>query len=183
MATGDIEAIIVSDANEHFINHFLERNNLSGLISRVISNKSEVSAGSLHVTAYHNHECRRNESPCAENMCKGQIILDFLSEKDRDGYANVWYLGDGSGDFCPSKILLEEVRNGGRDKDSVRIFCREEWSLHQRLTNEYCHGIANESSRTQIESCIVSWSDYDALTKAIDELKPLSCKRQKTALR
>ena len=165
MARGNIEAVIVSDANEHFINHYLSVHGLAGLISRVVSNKSQVIDGVLRVSAYHSHSCDRNEQDCAVNMCKGDIVEALLKETS---YERVWYLGDGSGDFCPCKILLEAAeRDNGLD---VRIFCREMWSLHKRLMREYVipmerAGDAGKVKRKDAMGRIAPWADYESLDR------------------
>lgn len=183
MEGGDIEAVVVSDANNHFINHYLAAHQLDSLVSRVISNQSEIKGGVLHVSAYHSHVCTRNANPCAVNMCKGDIVTSLLNEKS---YEAVWYLGDGSGDFCPSKLLLEasQSRGGTPPLQEVRIFCRKGWSLHRRLQLEYLDGMDPEQ-RARTEASIVPWGaaeadgrghgdarDYVALATALANARP-----------
>ena len=179
MEGDDIEAVVVSDANNHFITHYLAAHRLNGLISRVISNQSEIKDGALHVSAYHSHGCARNATPCAVNMCKGDIVTSLLKEKS---YKAVWYLGDGSGDYCPAKILLEASQSGEVPLD-VRIFCREGWSLHSRL-REHLEAMDPEQ-RARVEPRIVPWGasgegterehgdprDYAALSRALGSVK------------
>ena len=185
MEGGSIEAVVVSDANEHFINHYLAAHELDGLISRVISNRSEIKDGALHVAAYHSHTCTRNAYPCAVNMCKGDIVLSLLNDKS---YSKVWYVGDGSGDFCPAKILLEASRNADGPPLDVRIFCRRGWSLHRRLQLEYLDMLDAEE-RVCVEAQVVPWGvvedgssgdgrahgdarDYAALATALRAARP-----------
>jgi len=70
------DCFIVSDANEFFINSFLESRNLSKFISRVETNRSYFDEqGYLRVTAHtpDPHGCKL----CPPNMCKGKILVRF----------------------------------------------------------------------------------------------------------
>ncbi|XP_019877798.1 pyridoxal phosphate phosphatase PHOSPHO2 isoform X2 [Aethina tumida] len=110
--------IIISDSNTLFIECWLKFHQLDRLISKVFSNPARFdSDGMLHIEMYHVQD---NCKLSSKNLCKGQILQDFLNEQEKKGikYAKTVYCGDGTNDFCPILRLNKEdigcVRNGYR---------------------------------------------------------------------
>jgi len=97
---------IVSDANQVFINVFLEANNIRQYIGEIFTNPAEFDEkGILNIRRYHSPELPPHGCPeCPVNMCKGAIINKILTTKK---YDKVYYIGDGNGDYCPCSKLTK----------------------------------------------------------------------------
>ncbi|GAB2269283.1 hypothetical protein Dimus_004208 [Dionaea muscipula] len=99
------ELRIVSDANRLFIETILNNLGLRDYFKEINTNPGYVDAeGRLRILPYHDftkcsHGC---SNLCPPNMCKGAIIERILSEEEKK---RVIYLGDGTGDYCPSLRL------------------------------------------------------------------------------
>ncbi|TKY48241.1 Inorganic pyrophosphatase 2 [Spatholobus suberectus] len=100
---------IVSDANAFFIETILKHLGIRECFSEINTNPGCVNEeGRLRILPYHDF----NKSPhgcclCPPNMCKGLIIeriQNSVSEAENKRYI---YLGDGSGDYCPSLRLKD----------------------------------------------------------------------------
>ncbi|TXG68648.1 hypothetical protein EZV62_003583 [Acer yangbiense] len=105
------ELRILSDANMFFIETILNHLGLKDYFSEINSNPSFVDEeGRLRILPYHDfttssHGC----SLCPPNMCKGLIIERIQASLAKEGdKKKIIYLGDGSGDYCPSLKLKEE---------------------------------------------------------------------------
>ncbi|XP_044497485.1 inorganic pyrophosphatase 2-like [Mangifera indica] len=101
---------IVSDANVFFIETILEHLGIRDCFSEINTNPSFVDEeGRLRISPYHDfaiaaHGCHL----CPPNMCKGLIIERIQASLSKDGSdKKIIYLGDGSGDYCPSLKLVE----------------------------------------------------------------------------
>ncbi|XP_076269870.1 putative phosphatase phospho2 [Rhynchophorus ferrugineus] len=109
------DVIIISDSNTHFIQIWLEMNNLQGKILKVFSNPAQFDdAGLLCIRMYHVQDV------CAlstKNLCKGMIMENFVKEQHSNNiiYERIIYIGDGENDICPILRLNEKgiacVRN------------------------------------------------------------------------
>ncbi|CAN6573456.1 unnamed protein product [Malus baccata var. baccata] len=92
---------ILSDANLFFIETILKHLGLEEYFSEINTNPSHVDEeGRLRISPY----CDFTQSPhgcsrCPPNMCKASVSTD--------GKKRLIYLGDGSGDYCPSLKLKE----------------------------------------------------------------------------
>ncbi|GMY34547.1 inorganic pyrophosphatase 1-like [Fagus crenata] len=101
------ELRIVSDANLFFIETILKHLGLRDCFSEINTNPSFVDEeGKLRIFPYHDfntspHGC----SLCPPNMCKGLIIERIQASESLEGKRKIIYLGDGSGDYCPSLKL------------------------------------------------------------------------------
>ncbi|KAJ7963153.1 Inorganic pyrophosphatase [Quillaja saponaria] len=104
---------ILSDANLFFIETILKHLGLREYFSQINTNPSYVNEeGKLRIFPYHDfnkapHGC----SLCPPNMCKGLIIERIQDSIPLEENKRFIYLGDGSGDYCPSLRL--------RDRDFV----------------------------------------------------------------
>jgi pyridoxal phosphate phosphatase PHOSPHO2 len=133
----DQKIIIVSDANNLFIEWILKKNEVYEYFDKIVTNSTDIIKENdieyIQVNKYMKHDCINN---CPENICKGLIVEDI--ERNR-----VVYIGDGSNDFCPLTKL--------NDQDSV--FARNNFPLQKRIINE----------KEKLKLSIHYWNDHDEL--------------------
>ncbi|KAG8380071.1 hypothetical protein BUALT_Bualt07G0155300 [Buddleja alternifolia] len=100
---------IVSDANMFFIETILDHLCIRNCFSEINSNPSYVDEqGRLRISPYVDfHSSPHGCTLCPPNMCKGMIIERIQASLAKEGKKSIIYLGDGSGDFCPSLKLNE----------------------------------------------------------------------------
>ncbi|XP_022964399.1 inorganic pyrophosphatase 2-like [Cucurbita moschata] len=101
---------IVSDANMFFIETILDHLEIRECFSEINSNPGFVDEeGRLRIRPIHEfHESSHGCNLCPPNMCKGIIMERIQASLMLDGKKKkVIYLGDGSGDYCPSLKLGE----------------------------------------------------------------------------
>ncbi|KAL2337978.1 hypothetical protein Fmac_012424 [Flemingia macrophylla] len=102
------ELKIVSDANIFFIETILKHHGVWSCFSEVIANPSHVNEGRLKICPYHDYlKSSHGCILCPPNMCKGLVIERIQNSLAAGGKKKLVYLGDGSGDFCPSLKLKE----------------------------------------------------------------------------
>ncbi|XP_020228584.1 inorganic pyrophosphatase 2 [Cajanus cajan] len=102
------ELKIVSDANVFFIETILKHHGVWNCFSEVIANPSHVNEGRLKICPYHDYlKSSHGCNLCPPNMCKGLVIERIQNSLEAAGKKKVIYLGDGSGDFCPSLKLKD----------------------------------------------------------------------------
>eukprot|EP00434_Breviolum_minutum_P000235 symbB.v1.2.000195.t1/scaffold21.1/size436794/14 len=91
--------MVLSDANNIFIEAFLRKEGLRHCFSEVISNPAEFDEkGRLNIMPF--HEGETHGCPlCPSNLCKGRVLEEILR---RFSPSRVAYVGDGGGDFCPA---------------------------------------------------------------------------------
>lgn len=101
------EIIIISDSNSVFIESWLKSRQLERVVSQILTNPARYDDdGRLRVDAYHiQHSCRIS----TVNLCKGQILIDYIRKKQAQGksYERIVYIGDGRNDLCPILRLSE----------------------------------------------------------------------------
>ncbi|XP_072378701.1 probable phosphatase phospho2 isoform X6 [Diabrotica undecimpunctata] len=118
------DVIVVSDSNSYFIESWLAVNKLQDNVLKVFTNPAKFNKdGLLVISMYHLQDtCKLS----TKNMCKGQIVQDFITEMKKEGtnYEKVVYCGDGMNDFCPILRLNETdlacVRKGFKCEDIIR---------------------------------------------------------------
>jgi len=146
------DIIIISDSNSVFIDSWLRSRQLERVISRVFTNPARYdNDGRLRMDAYHTqHTCRMS----TVNLCKGQILMDYIQEKCEQGkkYEKIVYIGDGRNDLCPILRLSE-----------TDLACpRKGYPLIERL---------NESSSSMsTKAKIVPWEDGMDLRCSLEQL-------------
>ncbi|XP_029157515.1 pyridoxal phosphate phosphatase PHOSPHO2 [Nylanderia fulva] len=95
------EIIIISDSNSVFIDRWLRSRRLEHVVSRIFTNPAYYDdTGRMRVDMYHTqHTCRLS----TVNLCKGQILMDYIDERREQGrrYERIVYVGDGKNDLCP----------------------------------------------------------------------------------
>lgn len=100
---------VVSDANLFFIETILKHLGLRDYFSEINTNPSFVDGeGRLRIFPYHDF----NKSPhgcslCPPNMCKSLIVERIQDSVTVEEKKKFIYLGDGSGDYCPSLKLRD----------------------------------------------------------------------------
>jgi len=117
----------LSNANSVYISTVLESKGLSNLFDEIVTNPAEWdSSGLLRVRrridpSGPQHACTVG---CSPNLCKGDELDAFLAR--HGDYDRIFYVGDGSNDFCPVLRL--------RSQDT--ILCRSFGGLHKRIARE-----------------------------------------------
>ena len=142
------DLIVLSDANDLFINLVLESNNISHMFKNVFSNPAKFDEqGSVSINHYHSHSCDR----CPANLCKGTVLKTFTQERM---YSRIIYFGDGRGDVCPCLSLsahdiafaregyplakeLRKCKAGGRMKASLHILDFTTDTLYQQFSSVF----------------------------------------------
>lgn len=150
------EAIIISDANSVFINHILRHHGLHDRIHRVFTNPANFNDnGRLEIEMYHVQE---SCSLSTINLCKGQILENYIEERTKDNivFTHVAFIGDGQNDFCPSLRLSH--------KDFV--FPREGYSLVK-----YIEKMKTEQG-LHIKANIHTWNSGLDILKVLSERVP-----------
>ncbi|XP_059458100.1 inorganic pyrophosphatase 1-like [Corylus avellana] len=101
---------VVSDANLFFIETILKHLGLSDYFSEINTNPSFVDdEGRLRIFPHHDfHKSPHGCTLCPPNMCKGLVIERIQASVAEEGKKKFIYLGDGSGDYCPSLKLGDE---------------------------------------------------------------------------
>ncbi|XP_049573110.1 pyridoxal phosphate phosphatase PHOSPHO2 isoform X2 [Syngnathus scovelli] len=129
----DVDCVVISDANALFIDWILCATGLRSAVDCVFTNPARINAlGRVEVLHHHTHNCRR----CPVNMCKKKVLETYLAQ--RDEYSRVFYVGDGTNDFCPASCL--------RGGDVVMP--RKGYALEELL----------EDKRDALHASVIAWS-------------------------
>ncbi|KAK2993415.1 hypothetical protein RJ640_021634 [Escallonia rubra] len=143
---------VLSDANQFFIETILKHYGVYGCFSEVITNPTLVDGeGRLRIFPYHDsasspHSCNL----CPPNLCKGLEIERIRACSSDNGEKRFIYLGDGSGDICPS-LKLGEGDN---------VMPRKNFPLWDRI----------RSNPMLFKAEIHEWSDAEELEKILIQL-------------
>ncbi|KAF9049984.1 phosphatase phospho-type [Panaeolus papilionaceus] len=125
---GNTTFLCLSNANSVFISTILKAKGLEDLFQEIITNPAEWdNSGLLKLRRRVDplgpqHSCQVG---CSPNMCKGEELEAFLSRTDGK-FDHIFYVGDGTNDFCP--IL--------RLSSTDTVFCRTSRGLQKRISNE-----------------------------------------------
>ncbi|XP_012235576.1 pyridoxal phosphate phosphatase PHOSPHO2 [Linepithema humile] len=95
------EIIIISDSNSIFIDCWLKSKNLEHVVSRIFTNPARYDDdGRMRVNRYHT---QRTCELSTVNLCKGQVLMDYVRERREQGkhFDKIVYAGDGKNDLCP----------------------------------------------------------------------------------
>ncbi|CAA2973372.1 inorganic pyrophosphatase 1-like [Olea europaea subsp. europaea] len=101
---------IVSDANLFYIETILVHLGIRDFFSEINTNPGYVNEeGRLRILPFHDFQSSSHGcNLCPPNMCKGMIIERIQASLGKERKKTMIYLGDGSGDFCPSLKLKDE---------------------------------------------------------------------------
>jgi len=106
LVANEFEIVIISDSNSIFIDTW-NQGRIASFVSEIFTNPAKFEDnGRLSLKPYHHQtEC----SLSSENLCKGQILEDFIERRKAQGqtYESVYYIGDGRNDICPMLRLGE----------------------------------------------------------------------------
>uniref|UniRef100_A0A336N4H3 CSON006288 protein n=1 Tax=Culicoides sonorensis TaxID=179676 RepID=A0A336N4H3_CULSO len=94
------ELVIISDSNSVFIDTW-NKGRISEYLTEIYTNPAHFDdEGRLLIKPYH-HQTYCSLS--SENLCKGQIMEDFIADRKKNGvtFNSVFYVGDGRNDICP----------------------------------------------------------------------------------
>ncbi|XP_012536185.1 pyridoxal phosphate phosphatase PHOSPHO2 [Monomorium pharaonis] len=145
------ETIVISDSNSVFIDCWFRSRRLESVVSRVFTNPARYNDGRLIIDAYHTqHTCQIS----AVNLCKGQILMDHIQEKHKEGrsYERIVYIGDGRNDLCPILRLSE-----------VDLACpRKDYPLIERLNKL--------PTSVSIKAKIIPWQDGMDLRRNLEQI-------------
>ena len=99
------EFIIISDANQVFIEEMLKTAGLRDYFKSVYTNPAHFNDnGCLEIEMFH----YQTYCPLStKNLCKGKILHDHVEARRKEGteFQIIAYVGDGTNDFCPSLRL------------------------------------------------------------------------------
>ncbi|CAN4098503.1 unnamed protein product [Withania somnifera] len=143
---------VVSDANVFFIETILKHLGIRDCFSEINTNPGHVDEqGRLQILPYVDfqtfpHGC----NICPPNMCKGLIIERIQGSMAKEGKKRMIYLGDGSGDFCPSLKL----------KEGDFVMPRKDFPAWN-LINE---------NRTLVKAAVREWTDGEELEHILLQL-------------
>jgi len=118
----------LSNANSIYISTILESKGLDELFTEIVTNPAHwEDGGLLHLQRRIGPEAPQHNCAigCSPNMCKGEELDAFLKRHDPT-FDRIYYVGDGSNDFCPALRL--------RSQDV--LFCRRHRGLEQRIAKE-----------------------------------------------
>lgn len=117
------DVIVISDSNSYFIKSWIEANNLEDCILKIFTNPANFEHDILKIQMYHFQDtCKLS----TKNLCKGQIMEEFVKEQSQNQYLydQIFYFGDGMNDFCPILRLKESdiafVRKNYKCEDLVK---------------------------------------------------------------
>ena len=166
------QLMVLSDANEIFIEHALKANNLRHLFSKIYTNKAAFDQfGCLKVEAHEDQAMRAAAGTCPtgecpENLCKGSEIVRIIDEFKQYGEPEIWYCGDGWNDWCASVQLPSEKHH---------VFARKGYTLYNIINRG-----GKKSSKKKLDEahdptlkCNASfWKDGHELAECMYNLDP-----------
>ncbi|CAG8508087.1 1881_t:CDS:10 [Acaulospora morrowiae] len=147
----DGEIVILSDANVVYIEEILKAYGVCELVSCVISNPASWDEnGRLHIRRLipkdESHGCK---NPCAENICKGKELVDYISSGS--GYDRIIYVGDSINDFCPAtKMSSDDI-----------LFARKGYRL-EKFLKDISHSSPDSKYKDvswNIKPRVIYWED------------------------
>ncbi|KAM8889854.1 pyridoxal phosphate phosphatase PHOSPHO2 isoform 1-T2 [Synchiropus picturatus] len=147
-----IDCIVISDANTMFIDWILHAAGLQQAVDKVFSNPAKFNdLGYMEVHCHHSHDCDR----CPVNLCKKKVLNMYLSECMERGveYQQIFYVGDGGNDFCPTACLR------GHDV----IMPRKGYTLERLLAN-----LEDKKDEASLRARVIAWSNG---TEILEQLK------------
>ncbi|KAE8714111.1 Inorganic pyrophosphatase 3 [Hibiscus syriacus] len=119
---------ILSDANQFFIDKILEHHGLLGCFSKIYTNPSYVEEGRLRIFPY---------------LHMAAVYVQLICARQ----PNFIYLGDGSGDYCPTLKL----------RDSDYVMPRKNYPLWNRIF----------SDRASVKAEVHEWSNGEELERIL----------------
>uniref|UniRef100_A0A6B2LH78 Uncharacterized protein n=1 Tax=Arcella intermedia TaxID=1963864 RepID=A0A6B2LH78_9EUKA len=123
------ELLVVSDANSYFIEAILAHHDCLKYFRKIYTNPARWENGRLRVDKLMQqpHGCARQ---CAVNICKSVCLRDYLGERG-EADRMLFYVGDGSNDYCPASMLSSEDHVFPRKGFDLEFKCLESPPLAQ----------------------------------------------------
>ncbi|XP_021949604.1 probable phosphatase phospho2 isoform X2 [Folsomia candida] len=145
----DSKLFIISDANDIFINTFL--NSINVTADCIITNKASITTrGALHIDPYENSDC----PICPKNLCKGSALEEHIKSSS---FSVVVYVGDGHNDICPGIKL----------SDQDFLFARRGYSLEKILNLGKVKGKRKTEINFDIKAQIHFWEDATSILNVV----------------
>lgn len=144
--------IVISDSNTIFIDWILNASGLGAAVDQVFTNQATISdSGYMEVQHYHCHDCEH----CPVNLCKKKVLEQYLDDQfKRDvEYQQIFYVGDGGNDLCPTSCL--------RGCDVVMP--RKGYTLEKLLSRQ-----ESQQDNVSLRAKVVAWSTG---TEILEQLK------------
>ena len=101
------EVILFSGCNTIFVEWVTQYRKIDNIIYKYYSNIAEyTSDGAIAVKPTHSHDCK----DCEISQCKQTLLKDYLNERKNEkiNFKQMIFVGDGSNDFCLTKMLSEK---------------------------------------------------------------------------
>lgn len=169
----DYALYILSDANQVFIRWILESHNIYDKFERIVTNPAHIDAqGRIHVLPYHNRKAQsdalllskeddlsHNCELCPSNLCKGKVLEKWQKQNPDIPFM---YIGDGSGDYCPTLRL--------NTQDTAYV--RKDYSLHQKI-------VENEGA---VLCAWHIWEDAQSLYKLVAKKASLEANAERLSI-
>lgn len=146
------EIIIISDSNTIFIDRWLKSKKLEHLVSRIFTNPAWYDDdGKMRVGMYHT---QRTCDLSTVNLCKGQILTDYVAKRREQGkqFDRIVYVGDGKNDLCPI-LRLSHADLACPRKDYVLV----------KLLSKLPHHLS-------LEAKVLPWRDGTDLLRKLEEI-------------
>lgn len=130
-ASSTVDVIIISDSNSTFIKYWCDYNGITECIKTIFTNPAEFDEnGLLTIQPFHHQDHCTFSSV---NLCKGDVLEQFVKQQSNEHdvvYEKIFYVGDGSNDFCPI------LRLGSMDFG----LARQGYALQKKLTKSVADG-------------------------------------------
>lgn len=144
--------IVISDSNTIFIDWILNASGLRAAVDHVFTNRATITeSGYMEVQHYHCHDCEC----CPVNLCKRKVLELYLADQFKRNveYQQIFYVGDGGNDLCPTTSL--------RRCDVVMP--RKGYTLEKLLSRQ-----ESQQDNVSLRAKVVAWSTG---TEILEELK------------
>ncbi|XP_067930441.1 pyridoxal phosphate phosphatase PHOSPHO2-like [Watersipora subatra] len=150
-AQGQYEVIILSDANQLFIEWLLKDYGIYEQVEQVYANPVKCSDGKLIETYYH-----ENQDWCSlssKNLCKGKALKDHVEQKRASGvtYSRIIYIGDGENDYCPTL----ELSTGDY------VFARKSFDLERKIKDNI----------SEVAAKVFYWESGKEILQALQDIQ------------
>ena len=98
----EYEPVIISNASSFNLDYILTKKGYKDIFKKIMCNKSKLdNDGMVYIFKNPAHNCDKC-NPC---RCKAKNLNDFLGANNRRNYEKIYFICDGSNDFCLAKQL------------------------------------------------------------------------------
>ena len=145
------EPIIISNASYFNVEYILESRGYKNVFKKIICNKSKIDEdGMIYIFKNQPHNCDKC-NPC---RCKAQNLKDFIGNNRRN-YDKIFFVCDGSNDFCFAKQL----------ENTDCVFPRKDFA--------FCNILLDEEQKAKLK-CDVR--PFEEASSVVDEMIQLEDK-------